>query len=126
MKRQAIYISQFQHQNPIPNAARLGSVIASGLIRGVDPKTHEFPADMAQQCAYMFANIRATVEAAGATIDAIVKVTFWMEQMNRASINVEWTKMFPDEATRPARQIMLSPMEPHVLVQCDFLAVVSE
>jgi len=81
---------------------------------------------MAQQCAYMFDNIRATVEAAGATIDAIVKVTFWMEQMNRASINVEWTKMFPDEATRPARQIMLSPMEPHVLVQCDFLAVVSE
>ena len=126
MKRQAIYISQFQHQNPIPNAARIGPVIASGLIRGVDPQTHEFPADMAQQCAFMFDNIRATIEAAGANLDSIIKVTFWMEKMDRAPINLEWTKMFPDEPTRPARQIMLSPMEPNVLVQCDFLAVVSE
>jgi hypothetical protein len=32
--------------------------------------------------------------------------------------------MFPDAATRPARQIMEVPMEPGVLVQCDFLAIV--
>jgi hypothetical protein len=30
--------------------------------------------------------------------------------------------MFPDPAARPARQIMEVPMEPGVLIQCDFMA----
>ena len=124
MNRRAIYIQQFSHQNPIPNAARIGQFVASGLIRGVDPATHKFPASLAEQCAYMFANIRHTVEAAGAHIDDIIKVTFWMSPLVRGPINDEWTKMFPDADTRPARQIMEVPMEPGVLVQCDFIAVI--
>jgi len=34
--------------------------------------------------------------------------------------------MFPDPASRPARQIMGSAMEPEVLVECDFMAVIEE
>jgi enamine deaminase RidA (YjgF/YER057c/UK114 family) len=124
MNRRAIYISQFSHQNPIPNAARIGQIVASGLIRGVDPATHEFPASLEDQCVHMFANIQHTVEAAGASLDDIIKVTFWMSPITRGPINSEWTKMFPDGETRPARQIMEVPMEPGVLVQCDFLAVI--
>ena len=124
MRRRAIYIQEFSHTNPIPNAARIDQIVASGLIRGVDPVTHKFPASLAEQCAFMFANIRHTVEAAGASIDDIIKVTFWMSPLVRGPINDEWTKMFPDAATRPARQIMEVPMEPGVLVQCDFLAIV--
>ena len=124
MNRRAIYISQFSHQNPIPNAARIGQIVASGLIRGVDPVTHQFPASLEEQCAHMFANIRHTVEAAGASLDDIIKVTVWMTPITRGPINTEWTKMFPDGETRPARQIMEAAMEPGVLVQCDFLAVV--
>jgi 2-iminobutanoate/2-iminopropanoate deaminase len=124
MKRRAIYIQEFSHTNPIPNAARIGQIVASGLIRGVDPVTHKFPPSLEEQCAYMFANIRHTIEAAGAHVDDIIKVTFWMSPLVRKAINDEWTKMFPDAATRPARQIMEVPMEPGVLVQCDFLAVV--
>lgn len=123
MKRRAIYIQEFSHSNPIPNAARIDRIVASGLIRGVDPATHKFPPTLAEQCAYMFANIRHTIEAAGGTIDDILKVTFWMNPLVRGPINDEWTKMFPDAATRPARQIMEVPMETGVLVQCDFLAV---
>ena len=124
MKRRAIYISQFSHRNPIPNAARIGQIVASGLIRGVDPVTHEFPASLEGQCAYMFANIRHTIEAAGARLDDIIKVTFYMSPLVRGPINDEWTKMFPDAETRPARQIMEMPMELGVLVQCDLLAVI--
>ena len=125
MKRRAVYITQFSHQNPIPNAARIGQFVASGLIRGVDPATHQFPASLEQQCAYMFANIRHTIEASGAGLDDIIKVTFYMSPIVRAPINNEWTKMFPDGETRPARQIMEMPMEPGVLVQCDLLAVIA-
>lgn len=125
MKRRAVYISQFAHQNPIPNAARIGHFVASGLIRGVDPVSHEFPASMDEQCKHMFANIRHTVEASGASLDDIIKVTFYMAKIERGPINVEWTKMFPEAESRPARQIMEGPMEAGVLVQCDFLAVMS-
>ncbi len=124
MARRGIYVGGIGHQSPIPNAARIGNVIASGLIRGPDPVTHKFPATIEEQCVNMIANLRRTVEAGGASVDDIIKVTFWMEILLRKPINDEWVKMFPDPATRPARQVMEAAMEPEVLVQCDFLAVI--
>ena len=126
MKRRSIYIGEFSHQSPIPNASRIGNIVVSGLIRGVDPNTQKFPATLEQQCALMFENIRRSAEAGGARVDDIIKVTFWMYPLSRKAINDEWVKMFPDAASRPARQIMEVAMEPEVLVQCDFMAVVAE
>ena len=123
MKRRAIYVGGIGHQSPIPNAARIGNVVASGLIRGPDPVTHAFPASLQAQCANMFANLRRTIEESGGSVDDIIKVTFWMGSLVREPINDEWIKMFPDAASRPARQVMEVAMEPGVLVQCDFLAV---
>jgi 2-iminobutanoate/2-iminopropanoate deaminase len=74
----------------------------------------------------MFANLRRTVEAGGARVEDIIKVTFWVKELQRKPINDEWVKMFPDPASRPARQIMEVPMEAGVLVQCDFMAVIEE
>jgi 2-iminobutanoate/2-iminopropanoate deaminase len=124
--RRSIYIDEFSHQSPIPNAARIGNVVVSGLIRGVDPKTHVLPPSVEQQCAFMFAHLRRTAEAGGARIDDIIKVTFWMRELQREPVNNEWVRMFPDPQSRPARQIMVAPMEPGVLVQCDFMAVIEE
>ena len=39
--RRSIYIDEFAHKSPIPNASRIGNIIVSGLIRGVDPVTGE-------------------------------------------------------------------------------------
>ena len=47
-----------------------------------------------------------------------------MKELQRKPVNDEWVKMFPDPASRPARQIMEVPMEPEVLVECDFMAVI--
>ena len=42
----------------------------------------------------------------------------------RAALNDEWVKMFPDEASRPARHtLQLSGDSPHQ-VTCDFTAVI--
>jgi len=122
--RRSIYIDEFSHRSPIPNASRIGNVLLSGLIRGVDPTTSELAPTLDQQCAFMFAHMRKTAEAGGATVEDIIKVTFWMKQLLRPPINQEWVKMFPDPASRPARQIMEVPMEEGVLVQCDFMAVI--
>ena len=124
--RRSIYIDEFAHQSPIPNASRIGNLIVSGLIRGVDPATGKFPPTMERQCAFMFQHLRRTVEAGSATVEDIIKVTFWMLQLQRKPINDEWVRMFPDPASRPARQIMEVPMEPGVLVQCDFIAVIAD
>ncbi len=124
MARRSIYIDEFSHRSPIPNASRIGNILVSGLIRGVDPATPKLAATLEQQCALMFDHMRITAEKGGATVEDIVKVTFWMEKLSRPPINTEWVKMFPDPASRPARQIMEVPMEEGVLVQCDFMAVI--
>lgn len=124
--RRSIYIDEFAHKNPIPNAARIGNIIVSGLIRGVDPATQKLAGTMEQQCALMFAHLRRTVEAGGGRIEDVIKVNFWVKELQRKPINDEWVKMFPDAASRPARQTMEVSMEAGVLVQCDFMAVLVE
>jgi 2-iminobutanoate/2-iminopropanoate deaminase len=124
MSRSSIYVGDIAHRSPMPNASRIGNIIVSGLIRGADPSTGKLAPTLAQQCAFMFRHMRATVEIGGATVDDIIKVTVWMKELTREPINDEWVEMFPDPASRPARQIMEVPMEPGVLVQCDFIAVI--
>jgi enamine deaminase RidA (YjgF/YER057c/UK114 family) len=124
MARSSIYVGEIAHRSPIPNASRIGNIIVSGLIRGFDPATGTLAATLAQQCGFMFQHMRQCAEAGGATVEDIVKVTVWMEKLARKPVNEEWVKMFPDPASRPARQIMEVPMEAGVLVQCDFMAVI--
>ena len=107
----------------IANLLCPGNIVVSGLIRGTDPVTAQPAATLEEQCALMFLHMRGTVEAAGGTVADIIKVTVWMKELVRAPVNAEWTRMFPDPASRPARQIMELAMEPGVLVQCDFMAV---
>ena len=141
MARSSIYVGEIAHQSPIPNASRIGNIIVSGLIRGADPATAKLAATLEQQCAFMFLHMRQAVEAGGArrrqvglvvardlqrfhAVAGIIKVTVWMKELQRKPVNDEWVKMFPDPASRPARQIMEVPMEAGVLVQCDFMAVI--
>ena len=123
MPRSSIHVGGIGHRSPIPNACRIGNIIVSGLIRGADASTSGLAPTLPQQCALMFLNMRHTVEAGGATVADIIKVTIWMKTLERGPINDEWVKMFPDPAARPARQIMETAMEEGVLVQCDFMAV---
>ena len=124
MPRSSIYLGEIAHQSPIPNASKIGNIIVSGLIRGADPPTSKLAATLQQQCAFMFMHMRKTVETGGGTVEDIIKVTVWMKALEREPVNVEWVKMFPDPAARPARQIMEVAMEEGVLVQCDFMAVI--
>ena len=124
MPRRSIYVDDIAHRSPIPNASRIGNIIMSGLIRGHDPATGKLAPALEQQCAFMFQHLRQTVEVGGATVDDIIKVTVWMKELTRKPVNDEWVKMFPDPASRPARQVMEVPMEPGVLIQCDFVAVI--
>ncbi len=110
---------------PIPVASRIGQVIATGGIRGVDPATGIMPEDVGQQAMLMFDNLRRAVEAAGASADSILKVTIWIATADaRTALNPPWLALFPDPASRPARHILSYDLPGGMLVQCDALAVV--
>jgi len=125
-RRKSIHIGAFKHANPIPNASRIGNLVMSGVILGRDPESGNMPDSLDAQCANMFAHMKATVEAAGGSTDDIIKMTVWLkDRSQRAPVNAEWLKMFPDAHSRPARHALpMDNMEGGALVQCDFTAVI--
>ena len=124
-KRQSVNFPGFSHQNPIPNASRIGNVMMSSVISGVDPGTRNLPPELAKQVTNLFNHVRTAITSVGGTPDDIIKMTFWMKEpaTGRAALNEEWLKMFPDTASRPARHTMALGAESNALVTCEFVAV---
>lgn len=125
-RRKSVEFPGFSHQNPIPGASRIGNLMMSSIISGVDPGTRNLPAELPKQVANIFAHIRSCVEAAGGTVDDIIKINFWMKDpaTGRAALNGEWEKMFPDAASRPARHTLALGAGSAALVTCDVTAVI--
>jgi 2-iminobutanoate/2-iminopropanoate deaminase len=123
-KRKSIYIDGFAHKNPIPAACRLGNVLMTGIITGMDPATGKVAATLEQQCAFMFQHVRSIMTAAGGSTDDIVKMSVWMaDRSKRDVLNGEWLKMFPDAQSRPARHTSQANLEGGQLINCDIAAV---
>ncbi|HKU97732.1 MAG TPA: RidA family protein [Vineibacter sp.] len=124
-RRLSVQIAGFRHVNPIPNAARVGNLLMSGVILGVDPDTHKMPADLETQCRNMFAHVRSIVEAGGGTMDDIVKMTVWLKDVTQRDVlNQVWVATFPDAQNRPARHALPIVGESPALIQCDLTAVI--
>lgn len=125
MTRQSIDVEGLSHPGfPIPTASRVGNIVASGGIRGVDCASGEMPSDAPGQIALMFANVMAVAVAAGVSVDRILKMTFWVTSRDcTPHINEQWLAHFPDPASRPARHLMTYDLPGGMLAQCDFLAV---
>lgn len=124
-KRRSFEVPGIEHENPIPAAARIGSLIMSSGIFPKDPATGKAPDGLEEQCAVMFANIRRVVECAGGTTDDIIKITvFAKDRKTKAFVNKEWLAMFPDPHSRPARHtIVYHELPGNMLIQCDLMAV---
>ena len=123
-RRDSIHIADFVHNNPIPNASRIANIVVSGAIMGRDPETDAPGATLADQCRLVFRHMRSTVEAAGGTTDDIIKVTVWLKDpSDREALNAEWTGMFPDPESRPARHTQKDVSDGPYLMHCDFMAV---
>jgi 2-iminobutanoate/2-iminopropanoate deaminase len=126
-KRHSIYLPEFGHKNPIPAACRIDDLLMSGIVYGLDPATGKVAETLDEQCALMFAHIRSIVTAGGGSTDDIVKITVWLkDRSQRAPVNREWEAMFPDPADRPARQAVAADLTGGILVQCDFVAKITE
>ncbi len=123
MTRTSIDVKGLEHANPIPNGSRIGPFFVSSLVLGRDADSAETPAGLGAQCAIMFRNVRSIVETAGGSTRDIISMNVLMrDRSQRDVLNTHWLEMFPDAASRPARQVaQLDSKE--FLVQCTFMAV---
>lgn len=103
--RQVIDVADRRRMHsPVPEGVRCGDWLFCSLLGPTNGHTGESPEGDAT---LLFKRIQDLLDAAGATPDNIVSMTFYvLDDADRAAINVEWAKMFPDPQDRPARQIL--------------------
>ncbi len=123
-KRIVLKVPGLEHMHPIPLATRMGSLLVTGPISGKDPETGETGVDLESECALMFANLPRIMEAAGGSIDDIIKLSVWLEGDDKTHLNKEWLAMFPDVESRPVRHTFQNQDLPqNYRVQCEITAV---
>ncbi|MBT8198905.1 MAG: hypothetical protein KJO36_00175 [Acidimicrobiia bacterium] len=104
--RQSVQIDGLRHRSPIPAASRIGPFLTSSIIVGLDPATGELPGSTEEQISNVFGHIGAILAQAGAGWDDIAEVTFAMIDLEeRGLIGPPWLEHFPDENSRPAREV---------------------
>jgi 2-iminobutanoate/2-iminopropanoate deaminase len=124
--RTSINVEGFSHGGlPIPAASRVGNVVMTGGISGIDPATGKLPDDVARQTELMFFNLSRILQAGGASIETVVKMTVWVKVPEaRAALNEQWLLAFPNETSRPARHTLQNDHLPaNMLIQCDAFAL---
>jgi 2-iminobutanoate/2-iminopropanoate deaminase len=109
-------------------AAKGELVFVAGQI-ALDPETGTIvgEGDVAAQTERAMTSLKAIVEAAGATLQNVVKTTVFLADMNDfASMNAVYAQYF-DEATAPARAcVEVSRLPKNVLVEVDCIAAIAE
>jgi 2-iminobutanoate/2-iminopropanoate deaminase len=127
--RRSIEVEGFSHgAQPIPAASRVGPLIMTGGVYGLDPATGKLPDDVNDQARLMFANLERIMVAAGAGLDRVVRMTVFVKVPEaRAAVNAQWLLAFPDPASRPARHTLINTdLAANMLIQCDATAFAAD
>jgi len=112
------------HNAPIPLGAKVGNLICSSGIGGKDPASSQLPPDAASQARLAFDNMQRLLEAGGATLADVAKLTVYAKDNSvREAINAEWLRCFPDPADRPARHILIQDLQHGMWLQLEFIAL---
>lgn len=113
------------HNAPIPAGARVGNVLCSSAISGKDAATGLLPPDAATQARLAFTNMKALLQAGGATLSDVVKLTVYIKDNSvRESINNEWLASFPYPHDRPARHTLVYDLQHGMWLQLEAMAVI--
>lgn len=125
-RRRSIDIEGFHHGGlPIPAACRVGRVIMTGGVFGLNTATGKLPDDVAEQARLMFANLKRILEAGGSSLDDVIKMIVYVKAPEaRSAVNDEWVKIFSDPQSRPARHTVQNDHLPaNMAMQCDVTAI---
>jgi 2-iminobutanoate/2-iminopropanoate deaminase len=112
------------HKAPIPAAARVGNILCTSAVSGKDA-AGALPDDMATQARNAFANLKAVLQAGGASMDELVKLNVTIaDDMVRDAVNAQWLAHFPNPHDRPARHIVVQPLQHGMRLQLEAMAVI--
>ena len=126
-RRQVYEIPGVKHAAPIPFAARVGNMLYSSAIQGINAETGELSEDVYEQARQCFKNLRTLLEVANASPDDIVRMTCLLKDLgDREALNQPWLEMFPDEHDRPARHTSKYDPPGGMKVQIEIVAVLPE
>lgn len=121
----SIDIPGASHNAPIPAAARVGPLLCSSAVSGKDPATGQLPGDVPTQVSNTFANLRAVLQAGGASLDDVVKFSVTIKDNSvREHLNAVWLACFPDPHDRPARHIVVQDLQHGMWLQIEVMAFV--
>jgi len=126
MRRQSFEIEGYRHgDNPIPAVTRIGNLVMTGGISGIDISTGTMPAALEDQCANMFGLAVKVLKAANARPEDVIKATVFIKAgLSREALNREWVKYFPDPHSRPVRHTLVNEnLAAGMLIQCELMAV---
>ena len=122
----SINVPGLAHNAPIPVGARVANVLCSSAIAGRHPATGRLPSDPIDQARLAFDNLKLFLDAGGATLADVVKLTVYVKDDSvREHINAQWLACWPDPAQRPARHIVVHDLQHGMALQLETLAVVA-
>jgi 2-iminobutanoate/2-iminopropanoate deaminase len=127
MRQKSIHLAGVSHNAPIPLGARVGPILATGGVSGIDPSTGKVAEGAEGQAKFAFQNMGNILKEAGMDWGDVVKLTvFLVDDAHRGAINKHWLEIYPDEHHRPARHSLVQNLRGGVLLQLEVLAVAKD
>lgn len=127
-RRLVIQIPGVTHgANPTAAAVRIGNMLFSSGILGIDPSTNSVVENPERQVQLVFQHMKTIVEAAGGSTDDIGQVIFSLKDGgHRQLVNQEWSRMFPDLQDQPARNVQIRDMSGAMVINVLMTAVIDD
>lgn len=102
------------HGSGMVPGTKAGGFIFFSAIRGIDPITGKASDDTTEQARQALENLRSLVVAAGGTLEHVVKVTLYLQDLKyRTPFHEVWMEYFPkDPPARIALQVADANAQP--------------
>lgn len=109
---------------PYSQAIDLGNMVITSGQLPIDPATGAFPEGIQAQTKQSLTNVKSILEAAGLTMDAVVKTTVFLSDMNNFGAMNEVYATFFTEGGYPARSaVEVARLPKDALVEIEVIAV---
>lgn len=112
---------------PYSQAIRTGNLIFTAGQIPLDPATQQVVCGgIAEQTTRVLENLKAVLEAAGSSLERVVKATVFLKDMNDfAAMNQVYTEYLGKQGTPPARTtVVVAGLPKNALVEIEFVAEV--
>ncbi len=107
---------------PYSQAVEVNGLVQTSGVSPVDPATGNIPEGSVAQARQAFTNMKNLVEAAGSSMDRVLKTTVFIKEMNDfAAINEVYAELFPEPY--PARScVEVARLPKDVMLEIEVIA----